>query len=101
MMALAQQFADQDYDILLYDEHSEQNRRADFVVDKIKKSGAQGLVLFMQQFCDPEEMEYPYLKKALDEAGVPPHQAGCGPADAGTSARPAPLSRRLRTSCKR
>ena len=71
MMALAQQFADQDYDILLYDEHSEQNRRADFVVDKIKKSGAQGLVLFMQQFCDPEEMEYPYLKKALDEAGVP------------------------------
>ena len=36
MMALAQQFADQDYDILLYDEHSEQNRRADFVVDKIR-----------------------------------------------------------------
>ena len=71
MMALAQQFADQDYDILLYDEHSEQNRRADFVVDKIKKSGAQGLVLFMQQFCDPEEMEYPYLKKALDAAGIP------------------------------
>ena len=36
-----------------------------------KDSGAQGVVLFMQQFCDPEEMEYPYLKKALDEAGVP------------------------------
>ena len=33
--------------------------------------GAQGLVLFMQQFCDPEEMEYPYLKKALDDAGIP------------------------------
>ena len=71
MMALAQQFADQDYDILLYDEHSNQNRRADFVVKQIKDSGAQGLVLFMQQFCDPEEMEYPYLKKALDEAGIP------------------------------
>ena len=28
-------------------------------------------VLFMQQFCDPEEMEYPYLKKALDAAGIP------------------------------
>ena len=25
----------------------------------------------MQQFCDPEEMEYPYLKKALDKAGIP------------------------------
>ncbi len=71
MMALAQQFADQDYEILLYDEHSNQNRRGEFVANLVKKSGAQGLVLFMQQFCDPEEMEYPYLKKALDEAGVP------------------------------
>lgn len=71
MMALAQQFADQDYDILLYDEFSSQNRRADFVVKQVKDSGAQGLVLFMQQFCDPEEMEYPYLKKALDAADIP------------------------------
>ena len=71
MMALAQQFADQDYDVLLYDEYSNKNRRADFVVQLVKESGAQGLVLFMQQFCDPEEMEYPYLKKALDEAGIP------------------------------
>ncbi|OUQ76442.1 (R)-2-hydroxyglutaryl-CoA dehydratase subunit beta [Flavonifractor sp. An100] len=71
MMALAQQFADQDYDVLLYDEHSNQNRRGEFVAKLAKDSGAQGLVLFMQQFCDPEEMEYPYLKKALDEAGVP------------------------------
>jgi benzoyl-CoA reductase/2-hydroxyglutaryl-CoA dehydratase subunit BcrC/BadD/HgdB len=30
-----------------------------------------GLILFMQQFCDPEEMEYPYLKQVLDRAGVP------------------------------
>ena len=71
MMALAQQFADQDYDVLLYDEYSNKNRRADFVVQLVKESGAQGLVLFMQQFCDPEEMEYPYLKKALDGAGIP------------------------------
>ena len=71
MMALAKQFAGQDYDVLLYDENSSQNRRADFVVRKIRDSGAQGLILFMQQFCDPEEMEYPYLKKALDAAGIP------------------------------
>ena len=71
MMALAQQFADQDYDVLLYDEHSNKNRRADYVVQMVKESGAQGLVLFMQQFCDPEEMEYPYLKMALDDAGIP------------------------------
>ena len=71
MMALAQQFADQDYDDLLYDEHSNKNRRGEFVAELVKKSGAQGLVLFMQQFCDPEEMEYPYLKKALDAADIP------------------------------
>ena len=71
MMALAQQFADQDYDDLLYDEESNQNRRGEFVAKLVKDSGAQGLVLFMQQFCDPEEMEYPYLKKALDDAGIP------------------------------
>ena len=71
MMALAQQFADQDYDVLLYDEHSSQNRRGEFVAQLAKDSGGQGVGLFMQQFCDPEEMEYPYLKKALDAAGIP------------------------------
>lgn len=69
--ALALQFTGIDYDILLYDPLSNQNRRADYVVDMVKKSGAQGLVLFMQQFCDPEEMEYPYLKIALNNAGIP------------------------------
>ena len=71
MMALAKQFADEDYDVLLYDEASNQNRRGEFVANLVKESGAQGLVLFMQQFCDPEEMEYPYLKKALDAAQIP------------------------------
>ncbi|MBU5628074.1 2-hydroxyacyl-CoA dehydratase family protein [Oscillibacter sp. MSJ-2] len=71
IQALAQQFADQDYDVLLYDEQSSENRRGEFVANLVRESGAQGLVLFMQQFCDPEEMEYPYLKKALDNAGIP------------------------------
>ena len=71
MMALAQQFADQDYEVLLYDPQSSKNRRGEFVANMVKESGAQGLILFMQQFCDPEELEYPYLKKALDEAGIP------------------------------
>lgn len=71
MMALALQFAALDYDVLLYDPASAENRRGEFVADLVKQSGAQGLVLFMQQFCDPEEMEYPCLKKALDAAGIP------------------------------
>ena len=71
MMALAKQFADIDYEVLLYDPQSAMNRRGEFVANMVKESGAQGLVLFMQQFCDPEEMEFPYLKKALDAANVP------------------------------
>ena len=71
MMALAKQFAGIDHDVLLYDPQSEKNRRGEFVANLVKESGAQGLVLFMQQFCDPEEMEYPYLKKALDDAKIP------------------------------
>ncbi len=71
MMALAKQFADLDYDVLLYDPQSAKNRRGEFVANMVRESGAQGLVLFMQQFCDPEEMEYPYLKKALDDMGIP------------------------------
>jgi len=71
MRALALQFANQDYDVLLYDCHANKNRRGEYIADLVKKSGADGLILFMQQFCDPEEMEYPYLKQALDKAGVP------------------------------
>ncbi len=71
MQALCQMFADQDYDVLLFDEKSSENRRAEHVCQLVKESGASGLILFMQQFCDPEEMEYPYLKKALDAAEIP------------------------------
>ena len=71
MMALVEQFTNTDYDVLLYDPQSSKNRRGEFVANMVKESGAQGLVLFMQQFCDPEEMEFPYLKKALDAAGIP------------------------------
>lgn len=71
MMALAQQLAATDYDVLLYDPTSNKNRRGEYVAQLVKDSGAQGLVVFMQQFCDPEEMEYPYLKRAMDNAGIP------------------------------
>lgn len=67
MMALAKHFAAQDEDPILYD--PDLVKRPEYVVDLVKKSGAQGVVIMMMQFCDPEEMEFPSLKKALDEAG--------------------------------
>lgn len=67
--ALALQFAEQDYDTILYD--PEINKRPGYIVDKVKESGAQGVVIMMMQFCDPEEMEFPSLKKALEQADIP------------------------------
>ena len=47
------------------------DNRVRWKLDRADELLAQGLVLFMQQFCDPEEMEYPYLKKALDAHKIP------------------------------
>lgn len=69
MTALANQFAMQDYDPLLYD--PEINKRPAHVVKLVEESGAKGVIILMMQFCDPEEIEYPSLKKGLDEAGIP------------------------------
>ncbi len=69
LRALAEQFAAQDNDTLLYDPAI--NGRPRYVAELARQSGAQGAVILMMQFCDPEEMEYPSLKKALMEAGVP------------------------------
>lgn len=69
MKALALQFSAQDYDTLLYD--PEINKRPGYIVDKVKENGAQGVVIMMMQFCDPEEIEFPSLKKGLDEADIP------------------------------
>jgi bcr-type benzoyl-CoA reductase subunit C len=66
---LALQFAEQDYDTLLYD--PEINKRPGYIVDQVKESGAQGVVIMMMQFCDPEEIEFPSLQKGLEEAGIP------------------------------
>ncbi|MGI6751609.1 MAG: 2-hydroxyacyl-CoA dehydratase subunit D [Anaerovoracaceae bacterium] len=67
--ALALQFAAQDYDSLLYD--PEINKRPGHVMNLVRESGAEGVVFVMMQFCDPEEMEYPFLKRSLDEEGIP------------------------------
>ncbi|NME36819.1 MULTISPECIES: 2-hydroxyacyl-CoA dehydratase subunit D [Fusobacterium] len=67
--ALAVQFANQDNDTILYDPLIEE--RPKYVARKAKEAGADGVVIAMMQFCDPEELEYPSLRKALNEAGLP------------------------------
>lgn len=45
--------------------------RPKYVARKAKEAGADGVIIAMMQFCDPEELEYPSLRKALDEVGLP------------------------------
>ena len=36
----------------------------------VRDYNAQGVVVFMQNFCDPEEMEYPSLRQELDKQNI-------------------------------
>ncbi|NLM07229.1 MAG: 2-hydroxyacyl-CoA dehydratase [Tissierellia bacterium] len=69
VLALAKQFANQDDDTILYDPTI--YGRPKNVANLVKESGAQGVIIFMMNFCDPEEMEYVSLKKELEEEGIP------------------------------
>ena len=69
MLALADQFARMDEDPLLYD--PDIYKRPKYVLDLVKDNNADGCLLFMMNFNDTEEMEYPSLKQAFDAAKVP------------------------------
>ena len=69
MTALALWFSLQDDDTILYSEQP--GKRAQYVADLVRQSGADGVVVLMMQFCDPEEMEYPSLKQTLEKEGIP------------------------------
>jgi benzoyl-CoA reductase subunit C len=44
--------------------------RADHLVRLVREKRAQGVIFFLLKFCDPHAFDYPYLKEALDRAGV-------------------------------
>ncbi|WBW49947.1 2-hydroxyacyl-CoA dehydratase [Peptoniphilus equinus] len=69
MRALADQFARMDEDPILYD--PDITKRPAYVVSLAEDNDADGCLLFMMNFNDTEEMEYPSLKKAYEEAGIP------------------------------
>lgn len=69
MLALADQFARMDEDPILYD--PDIFKRPKYVLDLVKDNKADGCLLFMMNFNDTEEMEYPSLKQAFDAAKVP------------------------------
>ncbi len=53
---------------LLYDEAK---TRGQLLIDLVRESNADGVVISMMKFCDPEEFDYPIFKKELEAAGIP------------------------------
>lgn len=69
MLALADQFARMDEDPILYD--PDIVKRPRYVANLVKENNADGCLLFMMNFNDTEEMEYPSLKQEFDKEKIP------------------------------
>ena len=65
---MAYRMADQRGDTFLYDPLKEKGQ---MLIDMVKEKKADGVVMLMMKFCDPEEFEYPIIKEELEAAGIP------------------------------
>lgn len=68
LKALAQKFSGMDNCSVLY---NQEKPRIKWIADTAKARGAKGVIVVMTKFCDPEEFDYPLIKKACDAADIP------------------------------
>ncbi|MBR5337837.1 MAG: 2-hydroxyacyl-CoA dehydratase [Lachnospiraceae bacterium] len=66
--ALVNKFCNMDNCSVLYDPDK---KRVNMITNKAAFAEAQGVVVILTKFCDPEEFDYPLIKKACDERGLP------------------------------
>ena len=45
--------------------------RGAVIIDLVRKTKADGVVVCMMKFCDPEEFDYPIYKKEIENEGIP------------------------------
>jgi benzoyl-CoA reductase/2-hydroxyglutaryl-CoA dehydratase subunit BcrC/BadD/HgdB len=45
--------------------------RADHLLAQVRASGARGVIFYLTRFCESEQVEWPFLRDRLAEAGVP------------------------------
>lgn len=45
--------------------------RESFLMERVEASGARGVVFYLQSFCEPHLFDIPYLRRCLQERGVP------------------------------
>lgn len=67
LQALAEKFGAMDHCSVLYDQ---EKKRVDWIVDTAKKQKAQGVIIVLTKFCDPEEFDCVPIKKACQAAGI-------------------------------
>ncbi len=65
---LARKFQAMDCCSVLYDPDK---RRVEHIVELARNSGSRAVVMVLTKFCDPEEFDYPLIKRACEEAGLP------------------------------
>lgn len=53
---------------VLYDP---EKKRGIYIAELVKKQGANGVIHVLTKFCDPEEYDYPILKKQLEKEKIP------------------------------
>lgn len=66
--SLVKKFQNTGNDSVLYDPAK---KHVSFVVEQAKAYGAKGIVFVLTKFCDPEEFDYPMIKKACEAADMP------------------------------
>lgn len=65
--ALAKKIADIEGCLILFDPDK---KRADIIVEKVKKHNADGVVFILTKFCDTDEFDYPIIRDRLNEEGI-------------------------------
>jgi bcr-type benzoyl-CoA reductase subunit C len=65
---LAYRIADHEGCSLLYDE---EKKHGQLLIDLVRENHADGVVVCMMKFCNPEEFDYPIYKKELEAAKIP------------------------------
>lgn len=65
---LTKKFALMDNCSVLYDV---EKKRADLIVRSVKGKAADGVIVVLTKFCDPEEFDYVMVKKACEAANIP------------------------------
>lgn len=68
MERLARQWSNIEGCSLAYDP---KKKRGSLIVDEVKKKDIDGVIFCMMKFCDPEEYDYPLVRKDIEDSGIP------------------------------